>query len=85
MIEQIAGTELWSTVVYFLKMAHNFDSARDGETPSSLLYKISVLDPQIFTVSFVCNFSTFVFPFLCALTFLLDLDFILKAMQTASI
>ena len=46
MNEQIAGIELWSIVVYFLKMAHNFDSARDGEALSSVLYKISVKQTQ---------------------------------------
>ena len=43
LIEKVAGTELWSTLVYFLKMAHNFNSARDREAPSSVLYKISVV------------------------------------------
>ena len=30
-------------MVYFLKMAHNFNSARDGEVLYSVLYEISVV------------------------------------------
>ena len=37
LIKQIAGTELWSTVVYLLKMAHNFNLARDEKALFSVL------------------------------------------------
>ena len=43
LVEQIARTEVWSTVVYFLKMAYNLDSAGGVEAPFSALYKIFVV------------------------------------------
>ena len=47
-------------MVYFLKMAHNLDSPRDREAPSSVLYKISV----DFTTGFGKVISGIVFPIL---------------------